>query len=175
MKANCRCSCVAVGQKGWAPMPQVRAKTSGKTSMAMSQRTPSHCPAMCSSSPIIACWSVELVEHEECLSGIRPLCGSCRCVASEFVSIKRRERGSDPACPSSSASFAYSAKRNGFIPFLLQMRNGSVCHIKATARKACVLDGKNCCARLNLVRGHGPLLPTNSIPLGSGPCPRCEY
>ena len=35
-------------------MPQVRSKTSGSTSMAMSQRTPSHCPAILSSSPIIA-------------------------------------------------------------------------------------------------------------------------
>ena len=37
-------------------MPQVRSKTSGSTSMAMSQRTPSHCPAIVSSSPIIASW-----------------------------------------------------------------------------------------------------------------------
>ena len=36
-------------------MPQVRSNTSGKTSMAMSQRTPSHCPAILVSSPIIAC------------------------------------------------------------------------------------------------------------------------
>ena len=35
-------------------MPQVRSNTSGSTSMAMSQRTPSHCPAILSSSPIIA-------------------------------------------------------------------------------------------------------------------------
>ena len=35
-------------------MPQVRSKTSGRTSMAMSQRTPSHCPAIFTSSPIIA-------------------------------------------------------------------------------------------------------------------------
>ena len=27
-------------------MPQVRSKTSGRTSIAMSQRTPSHCPAI---------------------------------------------------------------------------------------------------------------------------------
>ena len=45
---------VAFGQKGCAGMPQVRSKTSGSTSMAMSQRTPSHCPAIFSSSPIIA-------------------------------------------------------------------------------------------------------------------------
>ena len=35
-------------------MPQVRSKTSGSTSIAMSQRTPSHWPAIFSSSPIIA-------------------------------------------------------------------------------------------------------------------------
>ena len=34
--------------------PQVRSKTSGKTSIAMSQRTPSHWPAILVSSPIIA-------------------------------------------------------------------------------------------------------------------------
>ena len=37
-----------------AGVPQVRSKTSGRTSMAMSQRTPSHCPAIFTSSPIIA-------------------------------------------------------------------------------------------------------------------------
>ena len=37
-----------------AAMPQVRSKTSGSTSIAMSQRTPSHWPAIFSSSPIIA-------------------------------------------------------------------------------------------------------------------------
>ena len=45
---------VAFGQKGCAGMPQVRSKTSGSTSMAMSQRTPSHWPAIFSSSPIMA-------------------------------------------------------------------------------------------------------------------------
>ena len=49
-----RTHCVALGQKGCAPMPQVRSKTSGSTSMAMSQRTPSHWPATRSNSPIIA-------------------------------------------------------------------------------------------------------------------------
>ena len=48
---------VAFGQKRSARMPHVRSNTSGKTSMAMSQRTPSHCPAIFSSSPIIACCS----------------------------------------------------------------------------------------------------------------------
>mgnify|MGYP003694010037 CR=1 FL=1 len=58
---NWKCGCfrrtdsVAFGQKSSARMPQVRSNTSGKTSMAMSQRTPSHCPAILSSSPIIAC------------------------------------------------------------------------------------------------------------------------
>ncbi len=45
---------VAFGQKSGARRPQVRSKTSGRTSMAMSQRTPSHWPAIFSSSPIIA-------------------------------------------------------------------------------------------------------------------------
>ena len=37
---------MAFGQKGSGRMPQVRSNTSGRTSMAMSQRTPSHCPAI---------------------------------------------------------------------------------------------------------------------------------
>ncbi len=45
---------VASGQNGGAWWPQVRAKTSGNTSMAMSQRRPSHCPAISRSSAIIA-------------------------------------------------------------------------------------------------------------------------
>jgi hypothetical protein len=45
---------VASGQKTGARRPHVRSNTSGRTSMAMSQRTPSHCPAIRSSSPIIA-------------------------------------------------------------------------------------------------------------------------
>ena len=36
------------------PRPQVRSNTSGRTSIAMSQRTPSHWPAIFISSPIIA-------------------------------------------------------------------------------------------------------------------------
>ena len=36
-------------------MPHVLSNTSGSTSMAMSQRTPSHCPAIFTNSPIIAC------------------------------------------------------------------------------------------------------------------------
>ena len=48
---------IAFGQKSGARWPQVRSKTSGKTSMAMSQRTPSHCPAILTSSPIIASWA----------------------------------------------------------------------------------------------------------------------
>ena len=50
-----RTDSVAFGQKSSAPMPQVLSNTSGKSSMAMSQRTPSHCPAILSNSPIIAC------------------------------------------------------------------------------------------------------------------------
>jgi len=45
---------VARGQKRGARFPHVRSKTSGRTSMAISQRTPSHCPAILTSSPIIA-------------------------------------------------------------------------------------------------------------------------
>ena len=45
---------VARGQKGGARRPQVRSKTSGRTSIAMSQRTPSHCPLIFSSSSCIA-------------------------------------------------------------------------------------------------------------------------
>ena len=45
---------ITAGQKGAASRCQVRAKTSGSTSMAMSQRTPSHCVAILSSSPAIA-------------------------------------------------------------------------------------------------------------------------
>ena len=40
---------------GSARTPHVRSNTSGRTSMAMSHRTPSHCPAILSSSPSIAC------------------------------------------------------------------------------------------------------------------------
>jgi hypothetical protein len=47
---------VALGQKGWLRMFQVRWNTSGSTSMAMSQRTPSHCMAIASSSARIASW-----------------------------------------------------------------------------------------------------------------------
>ena len=42
------------GQKSGARWPQVRSNTSGSTSIAISQRTPSHCPAIRVSSPIIA-------------------------------------------------------------------------------------------------------------------------
>jgi hypothetical protein len=45
---------VALGQKSCAGLPHVRSKTSGSTSIAMSQRTPAHCPAILKSSPIIA-------------------------------------------------------------------------------------------------------------------------
>ena len=45
---------VASGQKSGARRPQVRSKTSGSTSMAMSHRTPSHCPAILRSSPTMA-------------------------------------------------------------------------------------------------------------------------
>ena len=48
------------GQKGGASIPQVRLKTSGSSSIAMSQRTPSHCPAIFSSSARIASWSAGL-------------------------------------------------------------------------------------------------------------------
>ena len=44
--ACCRTRSVAFGQKGGDCMPQVRSNTSGSTSIAMSQRTPSHCPAI---------------------------------------------------------------------------------------------------------------------------------
>ena len=54
--ARWRTRCVASGQNGAAAMPQVRSKTSGSTSMAMSQRTPSHCPALFSNSAAIASW-----------------------------------------------------------------------------------------------------------------------
>ena len=49
-----RTDSVAFGQKSSARMPHVLSNTSGRTSMAMSQRTPSHCPAILSNSPIIA-------------------------------------------------------------------------------------------------------------------------
>ena len=49
-----RTASVARGQNAPDGRPQVRSKTSGSTSIAMSQRTPSHCPAMVSSSPIMA-------------------------------------------------------------------------------------------------------------------------
>ena len=55
-----RTASVAFGQKSSARMPQVLSKTSGRTSMAMSQRTPSHCPAIRSNSPIIACCNAGL-------------------------------------------------------------------------------------------------------------------
>jgi hypothetical protein len=45
---------VATGQNSGARRPHVRSNTSGRTSIAMSQRTPSHCPAIFMSSPIIA-------------------------------------------------------------------------------------------------------------------------
>jgi hypothetical protein len=48
-----RTRAVVSGQKSGARRPQVRSKTSG-TSMAMSHRTPSHCPAILRSSPRIA-------------------------------------------------------------------------------------------------------------------------
>jgi hypothetical protein len=47
---------IAFGQNGGARRSQVRSKTSGRTSMAMSQRTPSHWRAILRSSPIIASW-----------------------------------------------------------------------------------------------------------------------
>ena len=49
-----RTRAVARGQKGSARRPQVRSNTSGSTSIAMSQRTPSHCPAIFTSVAIIA-------------------------------------------------------------------------------------------------------------------------
>ena len=49
-----RTDAIAFGQNGSGRLPQVRSKTSGRTSIAMSQRTPSHCPAILPSSPIIA-------------------------------------------------------------------------------------------------------------------------
>jgi len=49
-----RTRATAIGQKGRARRPQVRSNTSGRTSIAMSQRTPSHCPATRTSSPAIA-------------------------------------------------------------------------------------------------------------------------
>lgn len=45
----------AFGQNKSECRPQVRSKTSGNTSIAMSRRTPSHCPAIFVSSAIIAC------------------------------------------------------------------------------------------------------------------------
>ena len=41
-------------QNGSGRRPQVRSNTSGSTSIAMSQRTPSHCPAILVSSAAIA-------------------------------------------------------------------------------------------------------------------------
>ena len=54
VKAGCarRTAAVAFGQKGSGATPQVRWKTSGRTSIAMSQRTPSHLPAMAINSSI---------------------------------------------------------------------------------------------------------------------------
>ena len=43
-----------LGPEEGTRLPQVRSKMSGKISMAMSQRTPSHCPAIFTNSPIIA-------------------------------------------------------------------------------------------------------------------------
>lgn len=51
---------IARGQKGCDSMSHVRRKTSGSTSIAMSQRTPSHWPGMRESSPIIASRSAGL-------------------------------------------------------------------------------------------------------------------
>ena len=45
---------VVSGQKSGARRPHVRSNTSGRTSIAMSHRTPSHCPAILRSSPRIA-------------------------------------------------------------------------------------------------------------------------
>jgi hypothetical protein len=45
---------MASGQKSAARRPQVRSNTSGNTSIAMSHRTPSHFPAIFTSSEIIA-------------------------------------------------------------------------------------------------------------------------
>ena len=54
VKAGCarRAAAVEFGQKGSGATPQVRWKTSGRTSIAMSQRTPSHLPAMAINSSI---------------------------------------------------------------------------------------------------------------------------
>ena len=54
--ARSRTRRIASGQKDGARRPHVRSNTSGSTSIAMSQRTPSHCPAIFSSSPVIAAW-----------------------------------------------------------------------------------------------------------------------
>lgn len=43
---------IALGQNGSVGVPQVCSKTSGSRSMAMSQRTPSNCPAILCSSPL---------------------------------------------------------------------------------------------------------------------------
>jgi len=45
---------MACAQNGGGRRPQVRSKIFGRTSIAMSQRTASHCSAITSSSPIIA-------------------------------------------------------------------------------------------------------------------------
>jgi hypothetical protein len=52
--APARTRAVASGQNDVGRMLQVRSNTSGSTSIAMSQRTPSHCPAMVINCSIIA-------------------------------------------------------------------------------------------------------------------------
>jgi hypothetical protein len=47
-----RTAAIAFGQNGSAVIPQLRRKISGNTSIAMSQRTPSHLPAIAVNSPI---------------------------------------------------------------------------------------------------------------------------
>ena len=59
-----------LGQKGSAGMPHVLSNTSGRTSIAMSHRTPSHCPAIRSSSPSIASLQCRVAVVE--LEGVRP-------------------------------------------------------------------------------------------------------
>lgn len=45
----------------------------------------------------------------------------------------------------------------------MELKNTNSCHIKATAGNAYALEGRGCCTRLDLVRGHGPLLPADAI------------
>jgi len=54
--ARLRTRSIAPSQNGGGRRPQVRSNTSGSTSIAMSQRTPSQSEAICSSSPTIASW-----------------------------------------------------------------------------------------------------------------------